>query len=162
MNMRDKRFIAAHRGGPLSKDHHYLLAAWAADCAEHVLHLFESHSSDDRPHQAIVVGRAWAKGKTPVGQAQRASLAAHAAARAATDPAAVAAARSAGHAVATAHFADHSLGAAIYALKAVEAADESTRAEYRWQIEQLTKPIEELVVSAIERRYPKIVTKLDI
>ncbi|WP_394342459.1 putative immunity protein [Mucilaginibacter limnophilus] len=38
---RDQRFITIRRGGTLTEEHHRLLALWAADCAEHVLHLFE-------------------------------------------------------------------------------------------------------------------------
>lgn len=38
--MRDKRFIAVHRGGPLSKEQHYQLISWAHTCTEHVLPLF--------------------------------------------------------------------------------------------------------------------------
>ncbi len=158
--MRDKRFIAAHRGGPLSKENHYLLAAWAADCAERVLPLFEDHSTDNRPRHAVAVSRQWARGEIPVGQAQKASLAAHAAAREAKNPAAAAAARSAGHAVATAHFADHSLGAAIYALQAAEAAGKSLSDEYTWLIDKVPKSVRELVISAIGRQYPKIVARI--
>src|SRR5688500_4191886 len=105
--MRDPRFVAAHRGGPLDLASHRLLAAWAAGCAEHLLPLFEAHSSDERPRRAVETGRAWSRGEVPVGAAQKAAVGAHAAARAVTDPAAVAAARAAGHAVATAHAADH-------------------------------------------------------
>src|SRR4051812_45099750 len=104
--MRDQRFVAAHRGGPLEATDHRLLAAWAADCAERVLSLFEEHSSDDRPRRAVEVARAWARGEVRVGDAQKAAVAAHAAAREATSEAATAAARAAGHAVATAHMAD--------------------------------------------------------
>jgi len=35
--MRDKRFIAEHRDGPLKKEQHRLLIKWACDCAENVL-----------------------------------------------------------------------------------------------------------------------------
>ena len=86
--MRDKRFVAAHRGGPLTLPEHRLLAAWAADCAEHLLPLFELHSWDSRPRLAIEVGRAWVRGELKTGAAQRAAVAAHAAAREATDTAA--------------------------------------------------------------------------
>src|SRR5262245_32252121 len=119
--MRDRRFVAVHRGGPLEKEKHKLLAFWAADCAERVLPLFEQCSADDRPRRAIETARAWARGEVPVGAAQKAAVAAHAAARAKKNTSAVAAARAAGHAVATAHMADHSLGPVIYALKALEA-----------------------------------------
>ena len=61
--MRDKLFVAVHRGGPLDLQRHRLLATWAADCAEHVLPLFENDGSDDRPRKAIEVIRAWVAGE---------------------------------------------------------------------------------------------------
>jgi hypothetical protein len=127
-----------------------LLAAWAADCAEHVLPLFAAHSKDARPRDAIATARSWAKGEIPVGAAQKASVAAHAAAREATNPSGVAAARAAGHAVATAHFAEHSLGAALYAWKAIAAIAGDVAKEQAWQIKQLPPEIRELVESALQ------------
>jgi hypothetical protein len=150
--MRDRRFVAAHRGGPLDLPSHRLLAAWAADCAEHVLPFFAAAKSDDRPRRAFEVARAWAKGDVPVGMAQKAAVAAHAAARVAEDPAATAAARAAGHAVATAHMADHCLGPCIYGVKAVEATGGSADAERAWQLERLPAELRELVVSALAMR----------
>ena len=134
---------------------HRRLAAWAADCAEHVLPLFNKFSSDDRPQRAVEVARAWAKGEVPVGAAQKAAVAAHAAAREMTSKSASAAARAAGHAVATAHMADHSMGAAIYGIKAVEAAGKSGSVERRWQIARLPIHLRVLMVSALERRTAK-------
>jgi len=81
-----------------------LLAQWASDCAERVLPLFEAcHSGDDRPRKAVEAARAWVRGEIRVGQARKVAVAAHAAARDATDPAARAAARSTGQATGTAH-----------------------------------------------------------
>jgi hypothetical protein len=153
--MRDRRFVAVHRGGPLDGAKHRLLAAWAADCAEHVLSLFQECSSDDRPQRAVDMARAWARGEVSVGGAQKAALGAHAAARDVTSKSATAAARAAGHAVATAHMADHCLGASMYALKAVEATGASADAERAWQVEQLPDEVRDLVVSALERRLPR-------
>lgn len=160
--MRDRRFVAVHRGGPLEIARHRLLAAWAADCAEHVLPLFEANSSDDRPRHAIEIARAWARGEVSVGACQKAAVAAHAAARDATgksaagqsaaSKAATAAARAAGHAVATAHMADHCLGPVIYGLKAVEATRASTDDERDWQLAQLPDEVRELVISALRFR----------
>jgi len=146
--MRDRRFVAEHRGGPLSKDHHRLLALWAAGCAEHVLQALWTATDDNRTWEAVRLARAWAAGEIPVGDAQRAALAAHAAARACTNAAAQAAARSAGHAVATAHMADHSLGAAGYALKACQLADLPADDERHWQDQQLPPSLVQLVLSA--------------
>jgi hypothetical protein len=46
---RDPRFITIRRGGTLTDSDHRLLALWAAACAEHILHLFESVQPSD-PH----------------------------------------------------------------------------------------------------------------
>jgi len=150
--MRDRRFVAVHRGGPLSPAEHRLLALWAAACAESVLPLYEAAASDGRPRNAIALARAWARGGISVGDARAASLAAHPAAleaqAAGLGLAAVAAARAAGHAVATAHAADHSLGAALYALKAALAAGRAEAAERAFQDESLPEQVRALVLSA--------------
>ncbi|HEY9723290.1 MAG TPA: hypothetical protein V6D47_14870, partial [Oscillatoriaceae cyanobacterium] len=102
---------------------HHALALWAADCAEHVLPIFEArHPEDGRPRKAIEATRAWACGKLRLGEGHAAALAAHAAAREAADPAAKAAARAAGHAFGTAHLIDHAPHAALYAASAVAQA----------------------------------------
>ena len=79
--MRDRRFVAAHRGGPLDKDSHIFLARWAADCAEAVLHFFAQVSDDQGPKRAIETARAWANGDVKTGVAMKDSVASHAAAR---------------------------------------------------------------------------------
>ena len=149
--MRDQRFVARHRGGLLDIRHHRLLAAWAADCAEHVLPYFLQHSDDDSPRRAIEAARAWARGEIRVGTAQKASLAAHAAAREVKrrSLASSEAARAAGHAVATAHMADHALGGALYGLKCVKALGLSGEAERSWQLAQLPQEVRELAISAL-------------
>src|SRR5205807_8133078 len=61
--VRDPRFVTIRRGGTLTDLDHHLLALWAASCAEHVLHLFESAQPDDpRPREAIELARAWVRG----------------------------------------------------------------------------------------------------
>jgi len=145
--MRDKRFIAEHRGGPLKKEQHYRVITWACNCAENVLHLF-GEIPDERLINALNVANDWKLGNASTGDAMKASVAAHAVARESSDPTAIAVARSAGHAVATAHMADHSLGAAWYALKAVKNAGRSTDAERRWQDEQLPPEIKDLILTA--------------
>ncbi len=145
--MRDKRFIAEHRGGPLKKEQHRQLIKWACDCAEHVLPLF-GEKLDERLKNALLIAKEWANGKATVGDAMKASVEAHAVARESSNPVSIAVARSVGHAVATAHMADHSLGAALYALKAVKNAGKSVDAERKWQNEQLPSEIKELVLTA--------------
>jgi hypothetical protein len=155
---RDIRFVTIRRGGTLEDHPHRLLAVWAADCAEHVLHYFESqHPDDDRPRRAIQHARAWARGEISMTQAREAAYAAHAAARTAGG-AAREAARAAGHAAATAHMADHELGAAAYAIRAVRDASPADRRgeagwdECQWQRKQLPEAIRALVLSDQARR----------
>src|SRR5215831_12395929 len=118
---RDPRLVTARRGGTLQDADHRLLALWAADCAQHVLHLFEqAQLADDRPRQAIEQTRAWVRGEITMTQARTAAFAANAAAREVLG-AAREAAHSAGQAVAVAHVAAHELGAAAYAIRAAHA-----------------------------------------
>jgi len=149
--MRDKRFVAEHRGGPLKKEQHYQLMKWACDCAEHVLPLF-GEPIDERLTDALHVAKAWMHKNASVGDARKASVNAHSVAREMKNPIAIAVARSVGHAVATAHMADHSLGPAWYALKAVKQAGKSIDAEKQWQNKQLPLEIKELVLSARKNR----------
>jgi hypothetical protein len=146
--MRDKTFIAEHRGGLLKKEQHKQLINWACKCSEHVLHLF-GETLDDRLKKALVIAKEWAGGNATAGEAMKASVGAHAAARESSNPIATAVARSVGHAVATAHMADHSLGAALYALKAVKIADKLVDTERKWQNEQLPSEIKDLVQTAM-------------
>ncbi len=149
---RDPRFITIRRGGTLTDSNHQLLALWAATCAEHVLHLFESAQPEDpRPRQAIEAARAWTRGELKMmetralgGHAMGAARDLHGSARFA--------AYAAGQAAVVAHVAAHELGAAAYAIKAARAAapsgegENSGRLECRWQREQLPGAIRELVL----------------
>ena len=150
--VRDPRFITIRHGGTLTDSDHQFLAMWAAVCAEHVLHLFESvQSSDPRPRQAIELARAWARGEIKMSQSRTAAGHAQAAARVLSG-AARHAAFAAGQAAAVAHVAAHELGAAAYAIKAVRAAalkeeeESAGRIECQWQREQLPEAIRELVL----------------
>ncbi|HEX5472139.1 MAG TPA: hypothetical protein VFW73_09640 [Lacipirellulaceae bacterium] len=154
--MRDHRFVAAHRGGPLDKASHILLARWAADCAEGVLPIFAQLSDDQRPQRAIETARAWANGEVKTGIAMKASVAAHAAARQTTDKAARAAARAAAQAVATAHFADHCMGALLYELKALEAARLNSDTKLRTRLNRLPVSLREIVEPGVLLRLPKL------
>lgn len=149
--MRDKRFVAVHRGGPLSKEQHYQLIKWARACAEHVLSLF-GKPVDERLTNALRVAREWEMGNTSVGEARKASIAAIAVANESTQLTAVFVARAVGHAVATAHMADHSLGAADYALKAIKSSGNSIEKERNWQDDQLSTDTRELILSARKNR----------
>ena len=149
---RDPRLITIRRGGTLTDADHHLLAVWAADCAEHVLHLFEAlQPDDDRPRQAIAMVRAWARGEIGMSQSRAAGGHAMAAARSLRG-AAREAAYAAGQAGVVAHVAAHELGAAAYAIRAARAVadeagrDEAGRLECQWQRAQLPCEIRELVL----------------
>ena len=156
--VRDPRLVTIRRGGTLTDSDHHLLALWAAECAEHVLGLFESARPDDpRPRQAIEHARAWARGEVTMMQARAAGGHAMGAARDLRGPARHAA-YAAGQAGAVAHVAAHDLGAAAYAIKAVRAAapphqrEAAGRRECRWQRDQLPAAVRELVLDDQERR----------
>lgn len=147
--MRDKRFVAVHRGGALTKENHCLLIKWARECSEHVLPLINP-DIDPRLAHALQIAKEWENGNVPTGDAMKASLGAHAVAKEVSSPITVSIARSVGQAVATAHMADHSVGAALYALKAVKHAGKSIEEEREWQnnqLQNLPPDVAELVLS---------------
>lgn len=150
--VRDPRFVTIRRGGTLTDADHHLLALWAATCAEHVLHLFETaHPDDPRPRQAIEHVRAWVRGEVKM---MRSRAAGGHAMGAACDKTGAArhAAYAAGQAGCVAHVAAHDLGAAAYAIRAVRAAvpreraEAAGRRECRWQRDRLPEPVRELVL----------------
>jgi hypothetical protein len=149
--MRDKRFVAVHRGGPLTKDHHHQLIKWARKCSEHVLTLIDQEI-DPRLIHALNVAKEWEQDNTIVGEARKASLGAIAVANETPNPIITAVSRSIGHAVATAHMADHSVGAAEYALKAVKLSGGSIELERKWQDAKLNPEISELVLTTREKK----------
>ncbi|HEX5579701.1 MAG TPA: hypothetical protein VFY43_08560 [Candidatus Limnocylindria bacterium] len=146
--VRDPRFVTIRRGGTLTDADHQLLALWAADCAEHVLPLFELvRPADERPRRAIELARAWARGEVRMTESRTAAGHANAAARDLRG-AARHAAYAAAQAAAVAHVAAHELGAAAYAIRAATAAgdERAGRGECRWQRDQLPDAIRELVL----------------
>lgn len=154
--VRDPRLITIRRGGSLTDDDHLLLATWAADCAMHVLHLFENECPEDpRPRAAVDAARAWARGETRMTWARARGGHAMGAAR----PLAGAprfAAYAAGQAACVGHVAEHDLGAAAYAIRAVRAADdgglEAGRREREWQRDRLPEQVRSLVLEDQTRR----------
>ncbi len=64
--MRDKRFVAVHRGGPLTKDNHHKLIRWARECSEHVLSLIDENI-DKRLVHALHVAKEWENENVTVG-----------------------------------------------------------------------------------------------
>ncbi len=124
-----------------------VLGAWAADCAERALPVFEKHAPDDaRPRDAIAGIRAFAQGGPRSARLRKLSLAAFAAAREVRDPAAIAAARAAGLAASSAythplvdvHQTKHVVGPAAYGALALELAQGG---DPRWGDRELRRSI---------------------
>jgi hypothetical protein len=150
--VRDPRLITIRRGGTLTDADHHRLAIWAADCADHVLHHFESvRPDDDRPGRAIALARAWSRGEASMTESRTSAGHANAAARDLRGAARYAA-YAAAQAAAVAHVAAHELGAAAYAIKSAQAAvpaaerESAGDLERGWQRDQLPDEIRELVL----------------
>lgn len=127
----------------LSESDRRTVAAWAADCAERVLAVFEAEApADGRPREAIARARAFARGELDAAGEIRRRFVAGRAAHAVGSPAAVAAARAAAQAAGVAHMGAHALGAAAYAANAAGLAAPDRPAamgdEISWQLEHMT------------------------
>ncbi|CAN7445576.1 putative immunity protein [Knoellia sp. LjRoot47] len=156
--VRDPRLVTVRRGGSLTDEDHHLLALWAADCAEHVLPLFESERpTDRRPRHAIEAVRAWTRGEVAMMESRATGGHAMGAARDLSGSARHAA-YAAGQAACVPHVAEHDLGAAAYAIKAVRATARGDdgialgRLELAWQRERLPAPVRQLVLEDMARR----------
>ena len=123
-----------------------MVAAWAADCAEHVLEVFEaSIPGDERLRELIARTRAFAEGELATAEEIRRRFVGGVAANEVESPAATAAARAAGQAVAVCHMGAHALGAAAYAAKAAGLAHperpHATKDEIRWQLDRMSAEV---------------------
>ena len=130
----------------LSEGERRLVAAWAADCAERALVLFETEAAaDGRPRDAIARTRAFAHGELDTAGEIRRRFVAGRAAQSVSSPAAVAAARAAAQAAGVAHMGAHALGAAAYAAKAagLAASDQATAVseEISWQLDHMSDDV---------------------
>ncbi|MCJ0700621.1 putative immunity protein [Frigoribacterium sp. CFBP 13712] len=127
----------------LSEGDRRLVAAWAADCAERVLPLFEAEApNDDRPRDGIARARAFSRGELDAAREIRRRFVAGRAAQSARSPAGKAAAWSAGQAAGVAHMGAHALGAAAYAAKAAELASPSGgETEVQWQVQHMSRSV---------------------
>jgi hypothetical protein len=149
MMAKSKFSLAAEKAfflGLVEKTDHKILAAWAIDCAERVMHYFEAQRPQDpRPRNALETLQTWIDtGVFKMAVIRKASLDSHAAARdVGDDNAARSAARAAGQTVATAHVPTHAIGGAIYALQAIHRATDPANAdaavakERDWQYQHL-------------------------
>lgn len=121
-----------------------IIAAWAADCAERVLALFEAEApTDGLARDGIERARRFARGELDAVTQIRDRFVAGRAARAATSDAGRAAARAAGQASGVAHMGAHALGAAAYAALAagLAAPGQGADAELAWQVEHASEPV---------------------
>jgi hypothetical protein len=130
----------------LSEADRRAVAAWAADCAERVLPIFEAAApGDGRPRNLLARTRAFARGELDVAEGIRRRFAGGVPAGEVRAPAAAAGARAAGQAAATPHMGAHALGAAAYAAKAAGlAAPDRTNAigeEVRWQLDHASAAV---------------------
>ena len=137
----------------LSEADRRLVAAWAADCAERVLPIFEAEApDDDRPRALIARARAFARGELATADEIRRRFAGGVGADDVKAPAAMAAARAAGQAVAVCHMGAHALGAAAYALRAAGLADpdrpEAIEDEIGWQLGHMSTEVRAALVTA--------------
>lgn len=154
--VRDPRMVTVRRGGTLTEEDHRLLAIWAAECAGHVLALFERERPDDlRPREAVEAARAWARGELPMMRARALGGHAMGAARPLAGAARLAA-YAAGQAACVGHVAEHDLGAAAYAIRAMARAHPEDalagRREREWQRARLPEPVRALVLEDQARR----------
>lgn len=122
------------------------VAAWAADCAERVLPIFEATApGDDRPRGLIARARAFARGELDVAEGIRHRFVGGVPASELRTPAAAAAARAAGQAAAVPHVGAHALGAAAYAARAAGLAEsdqpDASSDEVCWQLDHMTPAV---------------------
>lgn len=129
------------------------VAGWAAECAEHVLPIFEAAApTDARPRDLIARARAYARA-TDDGTAAgiRDRFVGGVPAAEMPNQAAGAAARSAGQASAVVHMGAHALGAAGYAVVAREldepADDGAGDREVAWQLSRMTPQVRAALAS---------------
>ena len=140
----------------LSETDRRTVAAWAADCAEHVLAIFESAApGDGRPRELIARTRLFARGELDVADEIRRRFIGGVPAGEVQDPAAMAAARAAGQAAGIPHMGAHALGAAAYAAQAAGLAAPhravAVDEEVRWQLDHMSA-----AVSAALRLLPPV------
>jgi hypothetical protein len=148
----------------LSLDSLRILSAWAADCAEQALAVYEAFSGlDRRPRDAIDGARAFAAGGRRTAELRRLSLAAYAAANESSDEAAAAAANAACLAASSAythplrdvHQTKHILGPAAYAALALELSRSGDKAvgdgEIRRSLERVPPEVREILVQMPRR-----------
>jgi hypothetical protein len=149
--MRNKKWVAEHRGGALKIEQHKQLMKWALDCIEHLLPLLKNNINSEIKN-AMIIGDKWINGNVTTGDAINCSRKIIKYVRALDNKLEIAITRAAGHAVATAHMADHSMGVVYYGQKAMETAGGSTDSELKWQIEHIPDELKKLVLDGLVKK----------
>lgn len=104
----------------IQKQGHRTLVMWALDCAKVSLKEFEEkYPEESRPRTCLKLCEDWARGTIKMGEAKRAILGSHAAAKEMNDPQHEALCHAIGHAGATVHVGTHALGLPMYELTAI-------------------------------------------
>lgn len=134
--MRNKRFVAEHRGGLLTLEDHRCLMKWALAMTEH-LKASLCFPVEPLLNDALQVGKQWSEGLVATGEAIKWSRAVHKYAQTVEDPASKIFCRAVGHAVATAHMADHCLGPVYYGRKLMNLLALDAEQEFAWQTAKL-------------------------
>ena len=134
--MRNRLFVAEHRGGLLSLADHRSLMKWALLCTEHLGEYYVL-PEEEVITSALEIGHRWSEGKAMTGEAMNASRTVHAFARTVEDKPSQFYCRAVGQAVATAHMADHSLGPVWYGRKMLVLLNRHAEKELSWQLERL-------------------------
>lgn len=130
----------------LSETDRRLVAAWAADCVERVLGLFETEVPGDTRLRALIQRtRAFARGELDTAEEIRRRFVGGVSINEVESPAAKAVARAAGQAVAVCHLGAHALSAAAWAVKAISLAypdrSHAVEAEIRWQLDHMPSEV---------------------
>lgn len=130
----------------LSEADRRVVAAWAADCAERAVAIFEAEApGDDRLRLLIARTRAFSRGEVGTAAEIARRFSGGVSAREAPTPAAAAAARAAGQAAAVCHMGAHALGAAAYAAHAIVLAHAEQPAtpeeEICWQVDHMSPEV---------------------
>ena len=130
----------------LSEADRRLVAAWAADCVERVLELFEAEAPDDnRPRSLISRTCAFARGELDTANAIRRRFVDSVKAGDIKTPTAIAVARAASQAVAICHMGAHALSAAAYAIKAISVESperpDAIENEIHWQLSHMSPEV---------------------
>jgi len=130
----------------LSEADRRLVAAWAADCVERVLGLFEAEvPGDDRLQALIARTRAFARGELNTAEEIRRRFTGGVSASEVKSPVTKAIAHAAGQAVAVCHMGSHALSAAAYAAKAIGLANpdrpNAVEDEIHWQLGHMSPEV---------------------